>query len=95
MDPILDEFKGPSPSGRGKNALRKQGSIKTDYVRIRSRGAVSAADVVRDDGTSKGCPIVASEGDEENEESTDVVDDKGEEMIWWSWDGRLEGFTEM
>ncbi|KAL5488465.1 hypothetical protein ACEPAI_6583 [Sanghuangporus weigelae] len=75
------------------------GGIKTDYVRVRSRGAAESLDSARADGADKTCsasePGTSKITDETAGRHEDAENEEGNEMIWWSWDGKLEGFTEI
>ncbi|EJD00732.1 uncharacterized protein FOMMEDRAFT_168996 [Fomitiporia mediterranea MF3/22] len=98
MDPLLREFielpssstalhdiTNASPIPAKANEKRKvHKGVKTDYVRVSCRGA---ANIHTETGGSTECQ---EEGDAGKSEVEDTKDD----MIWWSWDGKLEGFTD-
>ncbi|KAL5512187.1 hypothetical protein ACEPAG_3472 [Sanghuangporus baumii] len=80
---------------------KRLGGIKTDYVRVRSRGAAESLDSARAAEADKTCSASQPDTSKATAEATDRLSDEdteneeGNEMIWWSWDGKLEGFTEI
>ena len=54
--------------------------------------------MILEDVTDEACTAGHSGRDEigdGGEHSKEGFEDQGNEMIWWSWDGRLEGFTDI
>ncbi len=56
------------------------GGVKTECVRVRG------LERCRDERTDEGQQEVPQADESE-------VDDDDDEMIWWSWDGKLVGFS--
>lgn len=65
----------------GQKAMLKKRGPKTDCVRVRC-SATSARSRGNERGRKENC--VDEEDSKSNEDN---------EMIWWSWDGRMEGFS--
>ncbi|KAL5530840.1 hypothetical protein ACEPAF_7098 [Sanghuangporus sanghuang] len=78
------------------------GGIKTDYVRVQSRGAAESLDSACAAGADETCSASRPGSSKITDEAVDrrsnedaAENEEGNEMIWWSWDGKLEGFTEI
>ena len=98
LDDITNSVRHDGPLTKATQAGAKRGKgVRTDYVRVRSRGAEESLDLAsedRIDGSHTGHPGT-SESPNEGADSDERFEDKGDELIWWSWDGRLEGFTDI
>lgn len=66
-------------------SVKGPGGIKTECVRVRCRNW---------DQTRSSTHPLATSTLEKNEEGENEEGDAGSEMIWWSWDGKLEGFSD-
>ena len=87
-----------SPLSKAGARRRGSGGVKTDYVRVRSRRAEESLDLAseeRIDDSRTGRPNTSDESPDEGADSKEGFEDKGDDLIWWSWDGRLEGFTDI
>ena len=86
----------PLPKATQAGERRRDPRGKTEYVRVRSRGAEESLNLAgeeRIDDSHTGYPGASRESLDEGADSKEGFEDKGDELIWWSWDGRLEGFT--
>jgi hypothetical protein len=84
-----------SGSSGGKDKARRKGAfgagLRTVGVRVRCRrGDAESGEGERCEGEKLNSgESEADEGDSEEED-----DDGNDEMIWWSWDGKLVGFSD-
>lgn len=74
---------GPQRNSRvGQKTMAKKKGLKTDCVRVRCSTLAA-----------RPCELEGKTMEESTEGGATDFDDGGDEMIWWSWDGRLEGFS--
>ena len=81
-------------AGKKMETKRKgPGGVKTDYVRVCSR---ASSDTKRNAAHVDESPV-RNDGGEDGDASDEGDEGAGheDEMIWWSWDGKLEGFTDL
>lgn len=85
MDRLVDEFleeSGPVRKGAvvGK-AKKRKGLVEGVWIRCRSKSVAGHLPPV--------------DGDEEAEDGDEVEsEDEEDELIWWTWDGKLVGFAD-
>jgi hypothetical protein len=86
MDGMLNEFLEESGLRTGERGnRRKKGRV--EGVWICCRGSSFDADDMR--GRAR---EVADDREDEGEE--ELIEDEEDEMIWWSWDGKIVGFSD-
>lgn len=87
MDGVLNEFLEESGLRVGERGNRRRKG-RVEGVWIRCRGSSFDAD----DGQGGGGKEVAN--DREDEGEVELVEDEEDDMIWWSWDGKIVGFSD-
>jgi hypothetical protein len=91
MDGALLEFMESSGfqsrhgNGRRRGNVNGSGKRKVEGIWVRCRGSGG----VRDDEIWE-----ERDGSESGERNSGGEEDEEDEMIWWSWDGKLVGFSD-
>ena len=84
MDLALHAFNDPSHSNDNHqtSASKSKSKIKTECIRVRCHASNT-------DQRSKETLESADSAD-----NVSTAQDEDDELIWWAWDGKIEGFSE-